>query len=45
MDINYIAFDNEFDVVVSNAALHWVKDHERLHAHVYRCLRESAWSA
>jgi len=39
MDINEIAFIDEFDLVFSNAALHWVLDHARLLANVYRSLR------
>ncbi len=38
-DINALDFDGEYDVVFSNAALHWVKDHVRLLANVYRALR------
>lgn len=30
MDIDQIGFINEFDVIYSNAALHWVKNHDRL---------------
>lgn len=30
MDINNLHFSNEFDLIFSNAALHWVKDHNRL---------------
>lgn len=30
MDIDQIDFHNKFDVIYSNAALHWVKNHERL---------------
>ena len=29
-DINNMVFSNQFDLVFSNAALHWVKNHERL---------------
>ncbi len=29
-DINDMAFSNEFDLIFSNAALHWVRNHERL---------------
>ncbi len=39
MDINEIDFPKEFDVVFSNATLHWVRDHKRLLANVKRCLR------
>lgn len=38
-DINKIEFENEFDVVFSNAALHWVKDHNRLMQNVHKALR------
>ena len=30
MDINNLHFSNEFDIIFSNAALHWVKDHKQL---------------
>jgi len=30
MDINDMDFSNDFDVIFSNAALHWVKNHEKL---------------
>jgi len=30
MDINEFNFCNEFDIIVSNATLHWVKDHKGL---------------
>ena len=39
MDIDEIRFVDEFDVVFSNAALHWVKDHKRLFQNVYTALR------
>jgi len=29
LDINEMAFEDEFYVVFSNAALHWVLDHEQ----------------
>lgn len=38
-DINDIGFDNEFDLVFSNAALHWVTDHRKLLRNVSRALR------
>ena len=39
MDINAIDFEDEFDIVFSNAALHWVKDHNKLLANVYKSLK------
>ena len=39
MDIDHIDFMDEFDVVFSNAALHWVKNHRRLLLNVFRALR------
>ena len=27
-DINSISYQNNFDIIISNAALHWVRDHE-----------------
>jgi trans-aconitate 2-methyltransferase len=39
LDINDLNFVEEFDVVFSNATLHWVKDHQRLFQNVYRALR------
>ncbi len=30
MDINNLHYSNAFDLIFSNAALHWVKDHNRL---------------
>jgi|ERR1035441_2265983 trans-aconitate methyltransferase len=40
MDINELNFVEEFDVVFSNATLHWIKDHRRLLRNVDRALRE-----
>ena len=39
MDINEMDYTNEFDVIYSNAALHWVKDHVRLIRNVYKALK------
>ena len=39
IDINDLDFDEQFDVVFSNATLHWVKDHKRLLRNVRRSLR------
>jgi len=38
MDINDLAFEQTFDVVFSNAALHWVSDHRRLLESIHRVL-------
>lgn len=40
MDINEIEFEDAFDVICSNATLHWVKDHERLLRNASRALRK-----
>ncbi len=39
MDIDDIAFEDEFDVIYSNATLHWIKDHHRLLRYVFKALR------
>lgn len=39
MDINDLDFENQFDIVFSNAALHWVTDHQRLLHNAYQALR------
>ena len=39
MDINDMDFNDEFDVIFSNAALHWVIDHNKLLAKVHKSLR------
>lgn len=41
LDINAINFSNEFDIIISNATLHWVKDHCTLLEHVYAALRSN----
>jgi trans-aconitate 2-methyltransferase len=40
LDINAIDFESEFDLVFSNATLHWVKDHNRLLKNVYKALKD-----
>lgn len=40
MDINGIDFQNKFDVIFSNAALHWVIDHKKLLKNVFRALKD-----
>jgi trans-aconitate methyltransferase len=39
MDINDLGVHEQFDVVFSNATLHWVRDHQRLYRNVKRALR------
>jgi len=40
MDINELNYVEEFDVVSSNATLHWIKDHKRLLRNAGRALRK-----
>lgn len=39
MDINNITFHEKFDLVFSNATLHWVKDHKRLLKNIFSSLK------
>ena len=39
-DINVLDFKTEFDLVFSNATLHWIKDHNTLFSSVFRSLRD-----
>ena len=39
MDINDLDFEEQFDIIYSNAALHWVKDHELLLKNSLRALK------
>lgn len=38
LDINALDFADQFDLIFSNAALHWILDHERLLENCYRAL-------
>ena len=40
LDINQIDFTSEFDVVFSNATLHWIKDHKTLMRNVFKGLKD-----
>ena len=40
LDINAIDFESEFDLVFSNATLHWVKDHKKLLNNVFKALED-----
>lgn len=39
MDMNDLHYSNQFDLIFSNAALHWVKDHSRLLQNSYTSLK------
>ena len=39
MDINRLNFIEKFDIVLSNATLHWIKNHQSLLENVHRALR------
>jgi trans-aconitate 2-methyltransferase len=39
-DINTVDFEPGFDVVFSNATLHWIKDHKKLLRRVFKCLKD-----
>lgn len=41
MDINDIVFVDEFDVVFSNATLHWIKNHNKLLKNVFNSLKDN----
>jgi trans-aconitate 2-methyltransferase len=38
-NISELSFENEFDIVFSNATLHWVKNHDALLGKVHRALK------
>ena len=40
LDINDIDFKNKFTVIISNAALHWVKDHKKLLFNCHEALKK-----
>jgi trans-aconitate methyltransferase len=40
-DINCMKFRNEFDLIYSNATLHWIKDHDLLLKNTFRGLKEN----
>ena len=45
MDIRDLAFEDELDLIVSNATLHWVPDHEAMLARCHRALVPAVPSA
>jgi trans-aconitate methyltransferase len=40
-DINDLDFKDEFDVIFSNATLHWIQDHKLLLSRIYQSLKEN----
>jgi trans-aconitate methyltransferase len=38
-DISILDFEDEFDIIFSNAALHWIKNHNALLKNVFRALK------
>ncbi|MFC1636771.1 methyltransferase domain-containing protein [Planctomycetota bacterium] len=40
LDINTMDFESEFDLVFSNATLHWIKDHRTLLRKVFKSLKD-----
>jgi trans-aconitate methyltransferase len=43
-DISQLGYNDEFDVVFSNSALHWVKDHHGLLRRVLRALKPGGYA-
>lgn len=41
VDINDIDFVDEFDIVFSNATLHWIKDHNKLLKNLFNSLKDN----
>lgn len=39
-DINGMYFESQFDLLFSNATLHWIKDHDRLLGNVFESLKQ-----
>lgn len=39
LDINQLDFSEPFDLIFSNAALHWIKDHRRLLSRIWELLK------
>ncbi len=39
-DINSLDYEDEFDLIFSNATLHWIKDHDKLFRNVYSSLKK-----
>jgi trans-aconitate 2-methyltransferase len=44
LDMRQLGYDEEFDVVFSNSALHWIKDHRSLLGRVLRALKPGGFA-
>ena len=42
-DVNHFQLDDSFDLIFSNAALHWIQDHRALLAHCLDSLDDAGW--
>ena len=42
-DINEFNYENEFDLIFSNATLHWVKDHKKLLENCHKALKNNGY--
>jgi trans-aconitate methyltransferase len=42
-DINELNCDNEFDLIFSNATLHWIKDHKKLLENCHKALKDKGY--
>jgi len=43
LDINSINFENQFDLIFSNATLHWIKNHKKLINNCYKALKSNGF--
>lgn len=41
LDINDIKYENSFDIIFSNAALHWIKNHQQLLLNSFNALKKN----
>lgn len=41
LDINDMEYENSFDILFSNAALHWIKDHQKLLKNSFAALKQN----
>src|SRR5947209_18373639 len=43
LDLLELSAEDEFDVIFSTAVFHWIKDHDRLFANLFRALRRKGF--